>query len=90
MKLNVLYLLYTCNSIRWANMRYQNITKRDINTELLQKISIHVKFKSTSGLNYIFNEEILRKLFEYYGSVCDITIKQLTIAKVTYYNAHIY
>ena len=90
MKLNVLYLLYTCNSIRWANMRYQNITKRDINTELLQKISIHVKFKSTSSLNYIFNEEILRKLFEYYGSVCDITIKQLTIAKVTYYNAHIY
>lgn len=71
----------TCNRIRWANMQNQNINKRDITSELLQKISIHVKFKSTSSLDYIFNEEILRNLFESYGKVCDITIKQLS--KVT-------
>ena len=64
-------------------MRNERPAKRDINTELLQKLSIHVKFKSICRLNYIFTEEILRNLFESYGEVLDATIKQLTVDKVS-------
>lgn len=56
--------------------------KRDIREDLSDRISMHVKFMSYK-IDKVITEELLRNLFSIYGEVCDTTIKQISIDRVS-------
>jgi hypothetical protein len=59
------------------------VRKRDIREDLNERISMHVKFMSYK-IEKVISEELIRNLFSIYGEVCDTTIKQISIDRVSF------
>ena len=69
-------------SIRWAASKRNPVRKRDIREDLSDRISMHVKFMSYK-IDKVITEEVVRNIFSVYGDVCDTTIKQVSIDRVS-------
>ena len=69
--------------IRWAASKKNPVRKRDIREDLEERISMHVKFSSYK-IDKVITEELIRNLFSIYGEVCDTTIKQVSVDRVSY------